>query len=256
MRAKIANIKKFLHKYKIFQYEKGIDVKEFEIYAIIEIKNMKYYFTSYNNSLNFFNSNEMIIVDDYIPNDWILVNYEKNRVIRNGLDESIKIKSYFGPELFLDGTFLLDAINNDSSAIKIFNNYLNPKYEFSFETNDLKILFKIAKIVEDNTYSWFINSSEAYKNDGDSLLLESAYSNIAFYKIVKRDDYYIINLDVNLCDSNNKKILNLKICNGQKYTLTIYNEKMLKYLNEFLDYIKVKGDVHNNLMERSKNIDI
>ena len=49
MRAKIANIKKFLHKYQIFQYEKGIDVKEFEIYAIIEIKNKKYYFTSYNN---------------------------------------------------------------------------------------------------------------------------------------------------------------------------------------------------------------
>lgn len=57
MRVKIANIKKFLHKYQIFQYEKEIDVKEFEIYAIIEIKNKKYYFTSYNNSLNFFNSN-------------------------------------------------------------------------------------------------------------------------------------------------------------------------------------------------------
>lgn len=236
MRAKIANIKKFLHKYKIFQYEKGIDVKEFEIYAIIEIKNMKYYFTSYNNSLNFFNSNEMIIVDDYIPDDWILVNYEKNRVIRNGLDESIKIKSYFGPELFLDGTFLLDAINNDSSAIKIFNNYLNPKYEFSFETNDLKILFKIAKIVEDNTYSWFINSSEAYKNSGDSMFLESVYSNITFYKITEGEDYHIINLDVNLCNLNGKKILNIKICNGKKYTITIYDKTTLdslKFLHHY-----------------------
>lgn len=138
--------------------------------------------------------------------------------------------------MFLDGTFLLDAINNDSSAIKIFNNYLNPKYEFSFETNDLKILFKIAKIVEDNTYSWFINSSEAYKNDGDSLFLESAYSNIAFYKIVKRDDYYIINLDVNLCNLNGKKILNIKICNGKKYTITIYDKTTLdslKFLHHY-----------------------
>ena len=66
----------------------------------------------------------------------------------------------------------------------------------------------------------------------------------------------IVGYNGRIYNSNNKKILNLKICNGQKYTLTIYNEKMLKYLNEFLDYIKVKGDVHNNLMERSKNIDI
>lgn len=102
---------------------------QYEVYAIVKLIK-KEYCLIYNERLQYVELEEVTIVDDSIPPNWVYKHYAKPRkIVYHDLwsDNYTKVNYYLGPKFLIeDETFLIDIIEGDSEKTerRFFNSYI------------------------------------------------------------------------------------------------------------------------------------
>lgn len=111
------------------------------------------------------------------------------------------------------------------------------KVKFQFKNQYDKYLDKLFKKITNNLYIWRVDYDEVFRKDYSFLFNKSEYNNIEFHKIIEREDYYIVQLQLQLFD-NNKLLLEMKVIDNIFVEIDVYDKSLLTYIRASVNNVK------------------
>ena len=97
------------------------------------------------------------------------------------------------------------------------------KIKFQIKNQYDKYLDKLFKNITSNSYIWRVDYDEVFRGDYSFLFNKSEYNDIEFHKIIEQEDYYIVQLQLQLFDDN-KLLLEMKVVDNIFVEINVYDE--------------------------------
>lgn len=121
MRIRIKNYDKYMKKNQVYYYNNFVPNEEYDVLSILDDGKKIFYLICGNGIALYIAKNDVLMIDDTIPENWINYEFEKNNTIEDKSGElKIYIKKYYGPAEFIkDSTFLADVVCNGIETLTI-----------------------------------------------------------------------------------------------------------------------------------------
>ena len=111
------------------------------------------------------------------------------------------------------------------------------KIKFQVKNQYDKYLDKIFKEITNNSYIWRVDYDEVFRRDYSFLFNKSEYNDVEFHKIIERDDYYIVQFQLQLFDDN-KLLLEMKVVDNIFVEIDVYDKSLLTYIRTSINNIE------------------
>ena len=100
-----------------------------------------------------------------------------------------------------------------------------------------KYLDKLFKNITSNSYIWRVDYDEVFRGDYSFLFNKSEYNDTEFHKIIEHEDYYIVQLQLQLFDDN-KLLLEMKVVDNIFVEINVYDKNLLTYIRTSVNNIE------------------
>lgn len=111
------------------------------------------------------------------------------------------------------------------------------KIKFQIKNQYDKYLDKLFKNITSNSYIWRVDYDEVFRGDYSFLFNKSEYNDIEFHKIIEHEDYYIVQLQLQLFDDN-KLLLEMKVVDNIFVEINVYDKSLLTYIRASVNNVK------------------
>lgn len=111
------------------------------------------------------------------------------------------------------------------------------KIKFQVKNQYDKYLDKIFRKTSNNSYTWKVDYDEVFRRDYSFLFNKSEYNDIEFHKIIEQENYYIVQLQLQLLDDN-KLLLEMKVIDNIFVEIDVYDENLLTYIRVSVNNIE------------------
>lgn len=111
------------------------------------------------------------------------------------------------------------------------------KVKFQIKNQYDKYLDKLFKKITNNSYVWRVDYDEVFRRDYSFLFNKSEYNDIEFHTIIEREDYYIVQLQLQLF-YNNKLLLEMKVIDNIFVEIDVYDKNLLTYIRVSVNNIE------------------
>ena len=111
------------------------------------------------------------------------------------------------------------------------------KIEFQVKNQYDKYLDKLFKKITNNLYIWIVDYDEVFRRDCSFLFNKSEYNDIEFHEIIEHEDYYIVQLQLQLFDDN-KLLLEMKVVDNIFVEINVYDKSLLTYIRTSVNNIE------------------
>ena len=100
-----------------------------------------------------------------------------------------------------------------------------------------KYLDKILKKITNNSYIWKVDYDEVFRKNYSFLFNKTVYNDTEFHKIIGQEDYYIVQLQLQLFDDNNL-LLEMKVIDNIFVEIDVYDKSLLTYIRTNINNIE------------------
>lgn len=111
------------------------------------------------------------------------------------------------------------------------------KIEFQVKNQYDKYLDKLFKKITNNSYIWRVDYDEVFRRDYSFLFNKSEYNDIEFHKIIEQENYYIVQLQLQLLDDN-KLLLEMKVIDNIFVEIDVHDKSLLTYIRTSINNIE------------------
>ena len=111
------------------------------------------------------------------------------------------------------------------------------KIEFQVKNQYDKYLDKLFKKITNNLYIWRVDYDEVFRRDYSFLFNKSEYNDIEFHKIIEQENYYIVQLQLQLLDDN-KLLLEMKVIDNIFVEIDVHDKSLLTYIRTSINNIE------------------
>lgn len=111
------------------------------------------------------------------------------------------------------------------------------KVKFQIKNQYDKYLDKLFKKIANNLYIWRVDYDEVFRGDYSFLFNKSEYNDIEFHEIIEHEDYYIVQLQLQLFDDN-KLLLEMKVIDNIFVEIDVYDKSLLTYIRASVNNVK------------------
>ena len=111
------------------------------------------------------------------------------------------------------------------------------KVKFQIKNQYDKYLDKLFKKIANNLYIWRVDYDEVFRRDYSFLFNKSEYNDIEFHEIIEHEDYYIVQLQLQLFDDN-KLLLEMKVIDNIFVEIDVYDKSLLTYIRASVNNVK------------------
>ena len=111
------------------------------------------------------------------------------------------------------------------------------KIKLQFKNQYDKYLDKIFKKITSNSYTWKVDYDEVYRKDYSFLFNKSEFNDTEFHKIIEKEYYYIVQLQLQLFNDD-KLLLEMKVIDNIFVEIDVYDEKLLPYIRFSINNIE------------------
>ena len=111
------------------------------------------------------------------------------------------------------------------------------KIKFQIKNQYDKYLDKLFKNITSSSYIWRVDYDEVFRRDYSFLFNKSEYNDIEFHKIIEQENYYIVQLQLQLLDDN-KLLLEMKVIDNIFVEIDVYDKSLLTYIRASVNNVK------------------
>lgn len=111
------------------------------------------------------------------------------------------------------------------------------KIKLQFKNQYDKYLDKIFEKITKKSYIWKVDYDEVFRKDYSFLFNKSEFTDTEFHKIIEKEDYYIVQLQLQLFNDN-KLLLEMKVIDNIFVEIDVYDKDLLTNIRTSVNNIE------------------